>query len=270
MTDMREQTTTSVGANINLNSDMFLVGIFPVVIPSLLNLFQHEVDQFRSVAMTKVIHRYGILDSVIHIDKGSKITTHNLLYDAETGEPLLTSTQNEFNDPVYQFTYPSHWVYDGVGPAYQNVDAVLSNLTVKSGVITSGLAQPASTYLTAGDELYVVSWETLIPNCSPSLSLTASFSNTYKLWVIDSAIMRGGTPSLFLVDQYGTPFSGNNVSLKVVRSGHRNLSGSVGSITSLNNPLVADASGILHLRFDTTTGVIQAAANELQQVWKVE
>ena len=270
MTDMREQTTTSVGANINLNSDMFLVGIFPVVIPSLLNLFQHEVDQFRSVAMTKVIHRYGILDSVIHIDKGSKITTHNLLYDAETGEPLLTSTQNEFNDPVYQFTYPSHWVYDGVGPAYQNVDAVLSNLTVKSGVITSGLAQPASTYLTAGDELYVVSWETLIPNCSPSLSLTASFSNTYKLWVIDSAIMRGGTPSLFLVDQYGTPFSGNNVSLKVVRSGHRNLSGSVGSITSLNNPIVADASGILHLRFDSTTGVIQASANELQQVWKVE
>ena len=270
MTDMREQTTTSIGANINLNSDMFLVGIFPVVIPSLLNLFQHEVNQFRSVAMTKVIHRYGIMDSVIHIDKGSKITTQNLLYDSETGDPVLTTTQNEFNDPIYQFTYPSHWVYDGLGPAYQNIDAVLSNLTVKSGVITAGLTQPAATYLAAGDELYVVSKETLIANCSASLALTASFPDTYKLWVIDSAIMLGGTPSLFLVDQYGTPFSGNNVSLKVIRSGHRNMFGSVGSITSLSNPLVADGSGVLHLKIDSTTGVINASANELQQVWKVE
>ena len=270
MTDMREQTTTSVGANVNLNSDMFLVGVFPVVIPSLLNLFQHEVNQFRSVAMTKVIHRYGIVDSVIHIDKGSKVTSSTLLYDAETGDPLLTSTQNEFNDPIYQFTYPSHWMYDGVGPAYQNVDAVLSNLTVTAGQITSGLSVPASTYLTAGDELYVTSKQTLIPNCVIAAALTATFSDTYKLWVIDSAIMDGGTPSLFLVDQYGTPFSGNDVSLKVVRSGHRNMSGSIGSITSLNNPLVSDGSGHYHLQFDSTTGVVQATANELQQVWKVE
>ena len=72
-----------------------LMGPWPVIIPSLLNLYQHETDRFRSVALTKIIQRYGILDSVVHIDKGSKVSVKNLLYDAETGEALLTRTPAE-------------------------------------------------------------------------------------------------------------------------------------------------------------------------------
>jgi hypothetical protein len=270
MTDLREQTTTSLGANINLNGDMFLVGVIPAVIPSLINLFQHEENQFRSVAMIKIIHRYGILDSAIHIDKGSKITTHNLLYDAETGDPLLTSTQNEFNDPVYQFTYPSHWMYDGVGPAYQNVDAILSHLKIDNGKIDSGLSQPVSNYLTAGDELYVISNQILQPGCTSAATMVATFPQIVKLWVVDTSLMSGGSPSLFLMDQYGTPFSGRNVYLKVIRSGHRNIGGSVGSITCLGNPLVLNGGGQYQLVFDSTKNVVQAGASELQQVWKAE
>ncbi len=270
MADMRDQTTNVVGANINLNTDMFVAGIFPIVIPSLINLYQHETDQFRSVALTKIIQRYGILDSVVKIDRGSKISTKNLLYDAETGEPLLTRTQNEFNDSIFQFTYPSHWVYPGTAPSYWNVDAVLQHLTLQNGKITAGLPAPDSTYLSSGDEVLVSSKQTITATgCSPSAWLYASFPDSFKLWVVDTNMINGGPKSLFLMDQYGTPFSGNDVTLKVTRSGHRNMGSSIGSVVSMANPLVADGSGIYHLVFDTTRKVINASANELQDFWRV-
>ena len=264
MTDMREQNSNSIGGNINLNTEMFTVSIVPVIIPSLLDLFQHENDRFRSVAMMKVIQRYGILDSVIHIDKGSKISSKNVLYDSETGDALLVRTQNEFNDPVYQFTYPSHWMYDGVGLAYQNIDAQLQHLTVQGGKITAGLPLPDTTYLSSGDELLISSKLTIAPG------EIASFPDNYKLWVVDTNILHPLSPQcLYLMDQYGTPFSGNDVSFKVTRSGHRNMGSAVGAITSLANPLITDGLGHYNLKFDSTTEVVNASANELQQIWKV-
>lgn len=268
MADMREQTTNTVGGNINVNVDLFSVSALPLALPSLLNLYQHAVTQFRSAGMTKIIQRYGILDSVVHIDKGSLVSSKNLLYDGETGDPILVRTGNEFNDSLFQFSYPAHWAYKGMGPAYQNIGATLSHLFLNSGKITKGLSQPDTTYLVSGDELLVYSKLSIdtLPGCAHD---TATFPDAYKLWVVDTNAVHGGSPSLFLVDQYGIPFSGNDVSLKVIRSGHRNQNGAVGSITSFGNPLVADGQGKLHLVFDSTRGVLTAGANEMKQYWKV-
>ncbi len=273
MTDMRDQTSNSTGANININADIFALGVWPVIIPSLLNLYQHETNQFRSVAMTKVIQRYGILDSVVHIDKGSKVSSKNLLYDAETGEPILVMTLNEFNDSIYQFTYPSHWMYPATGPAYQNIDAVLSNLNVVKGKLrrpVDNSSFPDTAYLSAGDELLMYSKQTIsMRDCLPKDNKYAYFPDGYKLWVVDTSLIRGGTPDLFIVDKNGSPFSGMDVTLKVIRSGHRNMGSAVGSVASLGNPLVRDGQNKYHLVFDTTTQVISAGASELQQLWKV-
>ncbi|HWK02988.1 MAG TPA: PA14 domain-containing protein [Puia sp.] len=276
MTDMRDQTSSSTGANVNVNVDVFTVGVIPVVIPSLIPLYQHETTQFRSVAMTKIIQRYGILDSVVHIDKGSKVTSKNLLYDAETGDPLLVMTLNEFNDSIYQFTYPSHWMYPGTGPAYWNIDAQLSHLDIDHGKLKyiddsvlhiKDSLFPATTYLSAGDELLVYSKQTFsTPDCN---KFNATFRDSYKLWVIDTNLVHNGAPDLFLEDKDGNPFSGHDVNLKVIRSGHRNLGSTVGTVASLGNPLVRDGQNNYHLVFDTTTQVVSAGASELQQLWKV-
>ncbi|THU34985.1 hypothetical protein FAM09_23655 [Niastella caeni] len=268
MADMRDHTSTSIGGNLNLNVDLFAAGVWPLAIPTALSMYQQEKNQFRSAAITKIIHRYGILDSVVHFEKGSLISSKNVLYDAETGNPLLVRTQNEFNDPVYQFTYPAHWVYKGTGPAYRNIGVLLKNVTVKNGKIVSALPQPDSAYLTAGDELLVYSKQTISsPNCNTSTY--ATFPDAYRLWVIDTNVLNGGPQQLYLIDQHGVPFSGNDITLKVVRSGHRNLNGAAGSITSLRNPMVADAQKQYHLVFDTATRVVSAAAAEMQQYWKV-
>jgi len=267
MSDMRDQTSTSVGANINVNIDFFVAGAWPVLLPSLFNLYQKETNQFRSVALMKIVQRYGILDSVVHMDKGSYVSSKNLLYDAETGDPLLVRTQNEFNDPVFQFSYPAHWAYKGIGPAYQNINATLSHLTVNQGKIVGGLSQPDSTYLTAGDELLAYSKPAI--NIIPCQDDSSFFPNVVRLWVIDTNTVHAGSPALFLVDQYGIPFSGHDLSLKVTRSGHRNINSAIGSVSSLRNPMVADMNGQYHLRFDTSTRVVAATAGELRQYWKV-
>jgi hypothetical protein len=269
MADMRDQTSVSVGGNVSVNVDLFNVGPgAPAVVPSLIPLYQKETTQFRSAAMTKVIYRYGIIDSVVHIEKGSKVSTKNMLYDAETGDPLLTRTQNEFNDPIYQFSYPAHWAYSGVGPAYQNIGALLSHLEVKNGKITKGIIGKETDYLIGGDELLVYSKESY-GGTGCAIGDTATFADSYRLWVIDSNIVYNGAPKLFLVDRNGTPFSGNDVTLKVIRSGHRNINGAVGSVVSLANPLRADAEGNYHLVFDTSTHVVSADASEMAQFWKV-
>jgi hypothetical protein len=268
MADMRDQTSVSIGHNPNVNSDFFEISAFPVIVPTLWLLRQKETAQFRSAAMTKVIYRYGIIDSIVHIEKGSKIRTDNMLFDAETGEPLLTRTQNEFNDSIYQFTYPAHWVYRGVEPAYKNIGAILNHLKVRNGVITEGTSGKDSLYLTAGDELLVFSRQILDGTVCDKDS-TATFPDSYKLWVVDSSIVHGGAQQLFLVDKNGTPFSGNDVTIKVIRSGRRNMNGAVGSVVSLRSPLVRDAQGKYNLVFNANTRVINAGASEMAQFWKV-
>ena len=92
---------------------------------------------YRSAAVLKLVTHYGMLDSVVVIDKGSMVSTKNLVYDAETGNPLLTRTQNAHNKPVYNFSYPAHWAYSGMGPAYKNIDAVYKDLNFEHGILTN-------------------------------------------------------------------------------------------------------------------------------------
>lgn len=124
--DMREQETETVTAGVNANLDFFMAAIFPIVIPMILPKYAAEKIRFRSVVTTKVIQRYGLLESVTAKDNGSKITTYNKLYDAETGEVLLTETENQYEDPIFSFTYPAHWAYDRMGPAYKNIGVTFS------------------------------------------------------------------------------------------------------------------------------------------------
>jgi len=52
-----------------------------------------------------VINRYGIRKNGGY-EQGATITTENILLDQETGEVLLTRTQNEFNDYVINIPIP--------------------------------------------------------------------------------------------------------------------------------------------------------------------
>lgn len=268
MVDMREQRSVTNANNFNMNIDGMTFPIPPIfLIPSALNLPQREENLYQSAAVTKIIQRYGILDSVMHIEKGSKVKTENLLFDSETGDVVLTRSQNEFNDPVYNFTYPAHWAYDALGGAYKNIQVVLKGLTLKNGKITAGL--PAGTegnYFTGGDEVLVYAKQkTGGPDCSPDI---ATFPRQAKLWVIDTSALSGGAASYYFIDANGQPFTGNDISLKVIRSGRKNIGGAVGTLSLLENPLVKSGNMYV-LKLDSTSRVLNAAAAEYKQLWKV-
>lgn len=261
MLDMREQHSVTNGSSANINADLFKFPWPPLfLIPMLLNLVQREETQYRSVAATKIINRHGILDSILAIDKGSRVTTRNLLYDAETGDPLLTSMQNEFNDPIYNFSYPAAWAYDGMSGAYKNIGVTMDKITMKDGRIISGLAGDTTHYFAAGDELLVYSYpKTGGVTCDPEI---ATFPSSSFIYAVDANAITGGQPDIYFVDRDGVPFTGNNITLKITRSGRRNIAASVGSITCLKNPLVGNS-----LVLDNS--VVSASAAVFKQFWKV-
>lgn len=271
MVDMREQLSISNGNNINLNADIFNVPPPPFIfaVPSVISMPQREENKYRSVAVTKVIQRYGILDSVIHSDKGSIVSTKDLLYDAETGDVLLTRTKNSFRDPVYTFNYPSHWAYEGMGLAYKNIDVILRGLEIRDGKIISGLTGEAGQWLFPGDEVLANgSIKTgTINDCEDQ---PATFGKYSRLWIVDAAGLGEETQQLYLIDEAGQPYTGYNVSLKVIRSGRRNQLGAVGSIAMKENPIVINpVSNLVELEISDTRNVIQAEASELSEVWQV-
>jgi hypothetical protein len=219
--DFRENSTNSTTIGVNGNVNGFFAAIFPAIIPSFFPDFSFYEDQFRSSVTTKIIQTYGILKETIAHDAGATISTTNLAYDALTGEVLLTEVQDEYGDHYYTFNYPAHWHYDGMGMASRN-----SGFTNEISHFTGNLFRlsdipnyTSSDFLINGDEV------TLTNNGAVSKAWVVEVSsNTFKLMDRNGVLL-------------GSDF--NNATLKVIRSGRRNLqSAGVSSITLMHNPLI--------------------------------
>lgn len=287
MFDMRQHQSITEGRNIQVNVDVIpaLFGVaFPI--PSLWYMPQREEDLYHSIAATKVIYRYGILDSIVVIDKGSKISTKNLLFDNETGEVLLTRTQNEFNDPVYNFKYPAHWAYSGMGPAYQNLQAVFTsgngtNIEIVNGFLQNTNKYPGmQKYFESGDEILVTGYvklgETIVSDCNGNTQ--GCPTNVYSeqpssriLWAVDSKKINPASTNGFLfVERDGTPYSGEMNNLKIIRSGKRNMSMMpIGTVTLLSNPLEI-VNNKLSLVLSTNKDIVATGAMVYKDVWKTK
>jgi hypothetical protein len=264
MMSMRQQRSVTNAYNLNINSDGWVVGAFFAIIPSLLNIAQREETIFRVLGTTKIVNRHGLLDSVVVKDKGSRVVSRNLVYDGETGDVVLTSSQNEFNDPVYHFSVPAGWAYDGMSGAYKNIGATADNITIREGKIVSGLPDTTIVkYFAAGDEILVYTRQkTGGTDCDPEIATWPALS---RLYAVDANAISGGTPDLYFVTKDGAPFTGNKVTMKVTRSGRRNIAAIAGEITMLNNPIVGDTALVIN----ANSGVLNATATEFSQFWKV-
>ena len=267
MVDFREHNATSYSVKLNFNLEAQPPFIY---FPSFFLPYDLDQNIFRSVSVMKVVNTYGILERVEAYDKGSKVNTDNLVYDAETGEPLVTSSINTFNKPVYSYHYPAYWAYDGMGPAYKNIDVQYNHVFIRNGFIESGFVD--QTLLQSGDELYVNDASTVgVPDndyctattCPPPKPL----STASKVWVVDLSKdpTYTGTKRIMLLERDGTPYNGGDVYFRVVRSGRRNLLGaSVGAISSLTNPVVHNQITI------TADNILNASAARFKEKWRTD
>jgi hypothetical protein len=244
-TDMRSQTSFTAGVNVLINVDAIYLLFAIVPVPVILPLPNASYIGFRSASTIKIIQQYGILDKIVKRQNGSQVSTANIAWDAGTGAVLLTRTQNEFDDPVYSFNYPSHWMYDkGMGQAYKNLGLLLTNFSSNAGDIT---ASAATGLLVPGDEL-------LIKN---------NTGNSKQYWINNAGTTP--MPRLVLIDSDGMPatVSGNAL---ITRSGRRNMhSITVASLVSLVNPI---RSGRLDI--GVFTKVLDANGSVFNGEWATE
>jgi len=238
-TDMREQYTQNIGGTLKLS-----FGAFPAFIFPLFYLFpgpgmSAEYREFRSSSSIKLVQQCGVLEKIIKMENGSVITTQNMAWDAETGNVLLTRTQNEFDDPVYNFNYPAHWAYDGMGMSYKNIGVTIKGFSTNTSGVIATVTPPG--VLAPGDELIDV-------------------NNTNKGWIV-----KGSNGAFRVVDQAGNFLVLSNATVKITRSGKRNMANvPVGTLTSLRSPIKGGK-----LDVSDWTQIIDAKANTFKESWQV-
>ncbi|MCU0415793.1 MAG: hypothetical protein MUE33_01290 [Cytophagaceae bacterium] len=130
-TDMREYKTNNTLGGANANLELLTAGIIFLPVPSIWPAFVHEESRVRLCVSNKIIHRFGSVKSITSYDGNSKIITKNEVYDAQTGQVVLTSVNNNFDDPIYTYSMPSFYVYESMKPAYETVglkfDVIITN-----------------------------------------------------------------------------------------------------------------------------------------------
>ncbi|HEY4062668.1 MAG TPA: hypothetical protein VGM30_12240 [Puia sp.] len=270
MTDVREFSVISNGLDVQAQVDFFSFVPFPVFGVFMYPLISYTENKYRAVTTTKLINYHAIEDSVIVNDKGSTITTRTLLYDGETGNPIVTKTMNEFNDPIYSTSYPAYWAYSGMAPAYKNIGMVFSGVDISSGQIVGGISNLS--VFESGDELYVDPSHTGSgkPGCVPESP------NTDRLWVVDmtknttSLTVPSASRNLLIMDASGQLFTKAGVSFQIVRSGKRNdLGVMAGSATSMLNP-VRTVGGVRKLVVDSADNVVATSAATFREKWQTD
>lgn len=269
MNDFREHSTRTYSVNIPVNLDL----VSPlVIVPTFFRMGFHDESRYRSATTLKVVNEYGILDSVINIDKGSVVSTKNLVYDAENGNTLVSRTNNEFKDPVYQFNYPAWWGNSGMEPAYRNIDLVYTGVVFRNGKIESDHVN--MNFFESGDEIYVQD----MSNTGPAESIGCigngyppflPTSDEYKIWALDvRKDLRNTVKAFIFIDRYGKPYNAADATIRVIRSGKRNLTGaSAGNVISLASPMRM-RGGQLRIIIDDTTNVLNSSAVEFKERWR--
>lgn len=252
--EFSEESTTSTGKGAALNTDGFMV-FLPMVVPVVIPIWQKEQLRLRWSSTTKFVNRIGILSKVTKIQDGASISTDNLYFDSETGNPLVTSVDNEFGNKVFNSTFPCHWAYPRMGSAYKNsnleCNGIKYDLNTNNGFIDPVTTNPQFyNSLEEGDEV-------LLGGTYYSNALMPIWRRAYI------KISNGGK---YIIDNDGRlirdfPY------IKVIRSGRRNqLTSNVYQYSSARNPVVGNnfSNSAQSLK------ILDAKAYEYKDFWPIE
>jgi len=248
-TDFREQETVNDGYNASVSLEIFPAVLFiPGIVATAHWSKNYDYKLFRSTCAVKVNQYFGVVDRVEKTQNGSKIVTQNLAFDELTGEPVVTRTQNEFNNNIYSVNLPAYWVNAGMGAAYKNLGMVLTGFTTNA----HGEIGNYGSYLQGGDEL-------------------VNLSTQDHYWLIDNPSYSGTGNTKKLINRSGLIVPDlASVLLKVIRSGYHNmLTASTGSIVSLNNPIQSGHLQLISNADLTSLKVINASATVYDENWAV-
>lgn len=240
--DARQQEGYHMNLGSQSNLDAFLAAIFPAAIPSFWPGFTSKRTDVGMLTSTKVVQEYGIMYKTTVIENGASIDTKNVLFDGETGSVLMTETQNEFGDPIYSYSIPAHFCYDGMSGASENIGYVFTNQYIDEGLVS---LPNANSFLFPGDEVaFYVNGKPL----------------PVRGWVVKPS---EASDQLLYVTRSGDKIhfgDGVHVTVKVIRSGRRNMQNTpIGTVVTLQKPGPST--------WDNPEEVINSSAIEMSEKW---
>ncbi len=243
--DSREATSTTITEGATGNTEGFPIAFIPGILILVLPKFAREVKQFRSLVVVKSIRQNGILKSTTSINGPARIKTENLVWDSETGNPIVTKTYNEFEDPIYQASLPSYLHYPRMGQSYQNASAQFQSVNCNNGIVNFNSGSHLDEGLTIGDKL-----------CFDNSG------NPELVWVLYKT-----TTQAYLIDELGNPVDFTNQDLKVLESGYNNKASSpIGSYTTLNENPIQTIGGAKKIVLEN--GILDASVTTYSENWQ--
>lgn len=270
--DFRKATNWSAGGPLKGGLDAFIAAV-PVAIPNALAQYNYSYYTTKLAVSTKVVNTNALVDYIETTQDGSTVKQYNNLYDSQTGAPIITSTQNEFNDNYYSVNYPAHWAIKGMDMACDNNGFMFqsTNSTDKIDWTTGQITDAGIiANLSPGDEIGIIGknldW----------LELNAYGNSAVNCWVYE---VKTGPAALgyYLIDRDGevpnfaaiaSDFDADIdgvIQATVYRSGKRNLaSNPVQAFVSQNEPI---ANGF-PTAVDEDLAIISASAIDYAETWQ--
>ena len=256
----REELTKNSTLNVNLNVSSLFLLIIPI--PWTFVWPGKYRNEFQSVTVTKVSQQYGILDNVVTDNEGAITVVKNEMFDPQTGNVLVTSVNNEYQDKEYSTNIPAYWCYSGMAPAYTNIKYETDISRMQIDTNRMGKISAVDNNLLVGDELLF--------NYTDSATNTAYqtivwfMGNKYYPVCPGSSYVGNSKPSCcdgYVLPRFplNTPGwdTGNvltNIHVKVIRSGNRNmLTDFIENYSSMSNPVASD--GTLKRSYDSVISI---------------
>lgn len=95
---------------------------------------------FYSLSLVKHLNYSAVVKKITTSYLASSNTAENMLYDEYSGEVILSSLQDEYDDRLYNLVYPSHWAY----PSLREIQTTYP--ASSSGTINSSTGLLTATY----------------------------------------------------------------------------------------------------------------------------
>jgi hypothetical protein len=199
-----EVTTSLLGLSLSfpLAPTPFFIpnGVSPVVSSS------YRKVGFYTHTFNKHINYSAVVERIETESMGSVNTAQDLLYDRQTGAALLSSLTDEYDEPLYSFSYPAHWYYTLFrNPLEQPVTPVSGTIAINKFTASSSLKDK----FTVGDEVKVSNGSTTVQ------ALVLTVDNTEL-----QLILKSGLYSAF---DFQTAVPAGTYTVELTTSGRKNL-----------------------------------------------
>lgn len=208
--------------------------IVPIIFPSGFAAFRES--NFFTSTMVKHVNYSARIKSIVTQNFASINTAENILFDKHSGNVILSSLNDEFDDKLFSYNFPSHWYHE----QFRNINyqPELKSGSLNNGELTYTGNENFKDNFVIGDVVSVNSTQTAI-----ILDILTTYDPQSNLT----------TNKVYLINQSGTKFTAlnGNVTLELVKSNRKNrLSESMQSIVTkaaptLSNSINIPASNIL-------------------------